>query len=58
MNISAQYKQKCVSAFEAAAQLMPVRNLILGMNVAMPPLLMEAVATALRNDNLNALDVY
>ncbi|HDY83985.1 MAG TPA: acetyl-CoA hydrolase/transferase family protein [Halieaceae bacterium] len=58
MNISAQYKQKCVSPFEAAAQLMPVRNLILGMNVAMPPLLMEAVATALRNDNLNALDVY
>lgn len=58
MSVSAQYKEKRVSPAEAAAQLTPVKNLILGMSVAMPPALMEAVAAALRNDQLNVLDVY
>ncbi len=58
MSVSAQYKEKRVSPAEAAAQLTLVKNLILGMSVAMPPALMEAVAAALRNDELNVLDVY
>ncbi len=58
MIIEKQYSNRLVSPAEAVAQLTPVRNLILGMSVAMPPALMEAAATALRSDELPCMDVY
>jgi len=58
MIIDKQYSNRLVSSAEAVAQLTPVKNLILGMSVAMPPALMEAAAAALRRDELQCLDVY
>ncbi len=53
-----EYEQKCVSAAYAARQLANVKNLILGMSVAMPPMLMSSIAEALRNEEIAPLNLY
>lgn len=53
-----EYEQKCISAQDAALKLDNVNNLILGMSVAMPPLLMKAIAKALKNEAIAPLNLY
>ncbi|WP_250656930.1 acetyl-CoA hydrolase/transferase family protein [Alkalimarinus coralli] len=57
-NIYQEYDRKCVSALYAARQLDDVKNLILGMSVAMPPGLLTAVAAALKNNDIPPLSIY
>ena len=57
-NIYQEYDRKCVSALYAARQLDDVKNLILGMSVAMPPGLLTAVAAALKNNDISPLSIY
>ncbi len=58
LSVHQEYDQKCISAPAAARKLVNVSNLILGMSVAMPPLLMTAIAAALKNEVIAPLNLY
>lgn len=52
------YQEKCLTPTQAANHLIDCNNLILGMGVAMPPRLIEAIAEAARNDVFPHLNLY
>ena len=52
------YVDKLLDPTAAAALLSDVNNLILGMNVAMPPAFVTAAAELLRNDELSPINLY
>jgi itaconate CoA-transferase len=58
MDVATLYQQKLTSPESACSVLKDKQNLILGMGVAMPPRLVEAVADTLVNDNFSALNLY
>lgn len=58
MDWSDLYRQKTLKADAAVELLTDCRNLILGMRVAMPPALIEAIANAYRADRLPPLNIY
>lgn len=58
MDIASLYDQKLTSAEQAASFLNSHDNLILGMSVAMPPALMQGVATALTQRQLEHINIY
>jgi len=58
MSVNREYNRKCVSAETAVKYLVGVKNLILGMSVAMPPALLQAVANAAKNKEINPLNLY
>ena len=43
---------------EAVKQITGLRNIILGMGLAMPPALIKATADALKAGHLNPIDLY
>ena len=58
MDIEGLYQQKLTTPTQAADYLNNGDNLILGMSVAMPPALMQGVADALHQSQLNELNLY
>jgi len=58
MDVEILYQQKLTSAENACAVLRDKQNLILGMGVAMPPRLVEAVANIIKGDDFSVLNIY
>ncbi|GGY52373.1 4-hydroxybutyrate CoA-transferase [Bacterioplanes sanyensis] len=58
MDIQGLYQQKLTTPTQAAEYLRDGDNLVLGMSVAMPPALMQGVADALHQSQLNELNLY
>lgn len=58
MTVQTQYEQKILSADAAVRLLDGCSNLILGMGVAMPPALVQALSRALHADALEPLNLY
>ena len=58
MDIEILYQQKLMSAENACTVLRDKQNLILGMGVAMPPRLVEAVAGIVKSEAFSALHLY
>ncbi|MDK2779415.1 MAG: 4-hydroxybutyrate CoA-transferase [Pseudomonadota bacterium] len=52
------YNAKRLTPDQAADQLTDASNLILGMSMAMPPVLIQALAAAFRADRLPPLNIY
>lgn len=58
MSWQALYEEKRLEADQAVDKLTDAHNLILGMSMAMPPLLISALAKAFREERLPPLNVY
>ncbi|MEM0909363.1 MAG: acetyl-CoA hydrolase/transferase C-terminal domain-containing protein [Pseudomonadota bacterium] len=58
MNIAALYQQKLMDSVTACDVLHAADNLILGMGVAMPPALIQGVASLLRDSPKKHLNLY
>ena len=58
MDIEALYQKKLMSPEQACLQLDDKQNLILGMGVAMPPMLISTLAKAVQSDHFSALNLY
>ncbi|MGX9893004.1 acetyl-CoA hydrolase/transferase family protein [Francisella orientalis] len=58
MNIEGLYKEKLMSAEEAVLLIPEVGSISIGMRVATPPALIEAVAKRARHGNIKDLRVY
>jgi itaconate CoA-transferase len=58
MDVETLYQQKLTSPESACSVLKDKQNLILGMGVAMPPKLVEAVAERVKGDDFSALNLY
>jgi len=58
MDIQSLYDRKLTSAAGAIADIKNGDNLILGMGVAMPPALITAIGTSVRNDELENIKLY
>jgi itaconate CoA-transferase len=58
MDIEKLYQQKLTTPEDACGQLYDKQNLILGMGVAMPPRLIQAVAACIESDKFSALYLY
>ncbi|CCK75798.1 acetyl-CoA hydrolase/transferase [Oleispira antarctica RB-8] len=58
MDVEILYQQKLTSPENACAVLRDKQNLILGMGVAMPPRLVEAVANIIKGDDFSVLNIY
>jgi len=58
MDLRQQYAERLCSAADAAALLDDVENLILGMNVAMPPAFISAAAEKLRAGEIPPINLY
>jgi itaconate CoA-transferase len=58
MKPSDQYDNKKFSANQAALSIKGVRNVILGMGMAMPPALITALAQALQADTISPITLY
>jgi len=52
------YQEKCLTPEQAAMTATDCQNVILGMGVAMPPRLIEALANGLKHNDLPHLNVY
>ena len=53
-----EYQRKCISADQAVEQIIDINNLILGMSMAMPPALIQALARGFRDDRLPPFNIY
>ena len=58
MDVEILYQQKLTSPENACSVLRDKQNLILGMGVAMPPRLVEAVANIIKGDDFSVLNIY
>lgn len=58
MDVEILYQQKLTSPENACAVLRDKQNLILGMGVAMPPRLVEAVANIIKGGDFSVLNIY
>tara|TARA_B100001109_G_scaffold255904_1_gene263156 strand:- start:94868 stop:96181 length:1314 start_codon:yes stop_codon:yes gene_type:complete len=58
MDWQQEYNDKRISTDQAVEQIIDINNLILGMSMAMPPGLLEALGRGFREDRLPPLNIY
>jgi itaconate CoA-transferase len=58
MDTTRQYQKKLLTPARAVREMEGLRNVILGMGLAMPPALIRAAADALRAGHLQPIDLY